>query len=68
MYAIRSYYDVGHLGLGGVGDTKGLLESEMRERHIRWITNAKVQEVRPGEVVAIEHDAQGQPLKRNNFV
>lgn len=26
---------VGHLGLDGVGDTKGLLESEMRERHDR---------------------------------
>ena len=33
---------VGHLGLDGVGDTKGLLESEMRERHIKWITNARV--------------------------
>ena len=36
---------IGHLGLGGVGDTKGLLESEMRERHIDWITNAKVTKV-----------------------
>ncbi|UJW85023.1 NAD(P)/FAD-dependent oxidoreductase [Devosia sp. SL43] len=33
---------IGHLGLDGVGDTKGLLESEMRQRHIRFITNAKV--------------------------
>lgn len=33
---------IGHLGLDGVGDTKGLLESEMRERHIKWITNARV--------------------------
>ena len=30
---------IGHLGLDGVGDTKGLLESAMRERHIKWITN-----------------------------
>ena len=28
---------IGHLGLGGVGDSKGLLKSEMRERHIKWI-------------------------------
>jgi sulfide:quinone oxidoreductase len=28
---------IGHLGLDGVGDTKGLLESEMRQRHIKWI-------------------------------
>ncbi|WP_026380728.1 NAD(P)/FAD-dependent oxidoreductase [Afifella pfennigii] len=32
---------IGHLGLDGVGDTKGLLESAMRERHIKWITNAR---------------------------
>lgn len=36
---------IGHLGLDGVGDTKGLLESEMRERHIKWITNARVTRV-----------------------
>jgi sulfide:quinone oxidoreductase len=39
---------VGHLGLDGVGDTKGLLESAMRERHIKWITNAKVNSVADG--------------------
>jgi sulfide:quinone oxidoreductase len=33
---------IGHLGLDGVGDTKGLLESELRQRHIKWVTNAKV--------------------------
>jgi sulfide:quinone oxidoreductase len=26
---------IGHLGVGGVGDTKGMLESEMRQRHIK---------------------------------
>lgn len=36
---------VGHLGLDGVGDTKSLLESAMREQHIKWITNAKVTKV-----------------------
>ena len=39
---------IGHLGLDGVGDTKGLLESEMRNRHIKWITNAKVSKVEDG--------------------
>ncbi len=28
---------IGHLGLDGVGDTKGMLESEMRSHHIKWI-------------------------------
>jgi sulfide:quinone oxidoreductase len=63
MTFVTSEPYIGHMGLGGVGDSKGLMESELRQHHIRWITNAKVQEVRPGEVVAVEHDAQGQPLK-----
>ncbi len=36
---------VGHLGLDGVGDTKGLLESAMRDKHIKWMTNSKIQKV-----------------------
>jgi NADH dehydrogenase, FAD-containing subunit len=40
---------IGHLGLDGVGDTKGLLESEMRQRHIRFITNAKVDRFEDGK-------------------
>jgi len=28
---------IGHLGLGGVGDSKGILESAFRDRHIKWI-------------------------------
>ena len=36
---------IGHLGLDGVGDTKTMLESELRKRHIKWITNAKVRRV-----------------------
>lgn len=32
---------IGHLGLGGVGDSKGMLEKELRERGIHWITNAR---------------------------
>lgn len=36
---------IGHLGLDGVGDTKSLMESELRERHIKWVTNARVKSV-----------------------
>lgn len=32
---------IGHLGLDGVGDTKSLLESELRDRSIKWVTNAR---------------------------
>jgi len=48
MTFVTSEPYVGHLGLEGVGDTKGLLESEMRNRHIKWITNARVASVDPG--------------------
>ncbi len=36
---------IGHLGLDGVGDTKGLLESAMRDKHIKWMTNSKIQKI-----------------------
>jgi sulfide:quinone oxidoreductase len=39
---------IGHLGLDGVGDTKGLLESELRNRHIKWITSARITSVEQG--------------------
>ncbi len=39
---------VGHMGLDGVGDTKGLLEGAMRDKHIKWMTNTKVNKIEPG--------------------
>ena len=50
MTFVTSEPYVGHLGLDGVGDTKGLLESEMRNHHIKWITNAKVDKVEEGKM------------------
>jgi len=50
---------VGHLGLDGVGDTKGLLESAMRERHIKWITNARVARVDDGRMSVEEVNEDG---------
>ena len=38
MTFVTSEPYIGHLGLDGVGDTKGLLESELRQHHIKWIT------------------------------
>ena len=32
---------IGHMGLGGVGDSKSMLESELRNHDIKWITNAE---------------------------
>jgi len=45
---------IGHLGLDGVGDTKGLLESEMRQRHIKWITSARIKKVETGKMTVEE--------------
>jgi sulfide:quinone oxidoreductase len=45
---------IGHLGLDGVGDTKGLMESELRERHIKSITNARIKEITEGKMVVEE--------------
>jgi sulfide:quinone oxidoreductase len=50
---------IGHLGLDGVGDTKGLLESALRDRHIKWITNAKVTRVELGKMFVEEVNDDG---------
>ncbi len=45
---------IGHLGLDGVGDTKGLLESEMRSKHIKWVTSARVKKAEAGKMTVEE--------------
>lgn len=42
---------IGHMGLSGVGDSKSLLEHELRERHISWHTNTKIKSVEKGKIV-----------------
>jgi sulfide:quinone oxidoreductase len=56
---------IGHLGLSGVGDSKGMLESAMRDKHIKWITNAKVTRVEAGQMHVTEHDDEGRPKKEH---
>jgi sulfide:quinone oxidoreductase len=58
---------IGHLGLDGVGDTKGLLESEMRERHIKWITNAKIASVDDGLMHVEEVGEDGSAKARHDL-
>ena len=58
---------IGHLGLDGVGDTKGLLESEMRNRHIKWITNAKVDSVEQGVMHVTEVNEDGSSKKTHDL-
>jgi sulfide:quinone oxidoreductase len=54
---------VGHLGLGGVGDSKGMLESEFRSQDIKWITNAKVNKITENMMYVEELDINGNKLK-----
>lgn len=47
---------IGHLGLGGVGDSKSMLESEFRNNDIKWICNAKTTRVEDGKMYVSEMD------------
>ncbi len=58
---------IGHLGLGGVGDTKGMLESVMRDRDIKWITNAKVDRFNPDTVDVTEVNEDGSVKKSHSL-
>jgi len=58
---------VGHLGLDGVGDTKGLMESEFRNRHIHWITNAKIAGIESGRMRVEEVDDAGATKREHEL-
>ncbi len=67
MTYVTSEPYIGHLGLGGVGDSRGMLESELRNRHIKWITNAKITKVEPGKMYVAEHNADGEVIKEHEL-
>ena len=58
---------IGHLGLDGVGDTKSMLESELRDRHIHWTTNAKITRVEDGKIAFTELDDDGNDKKQHEL-
>ncbi len=61
MTFVTSEPYIGHMGLGGVGDSRGIMESEFRQHHIKWVTNAAIKSVDPGTLHVIQHDDKGQP-------
>ena len=67
MTFVTSEPYIGHLGLGGVGDSKGLLEAAMRERHIKWICNAKTTKIEDGKMYVTEHDDMGNPKREHEL-
>ena len=58
---------IGHMGLGGVGDSKTMLESEFRSNDIKWITNAKVTKVEAGKMFVTELDEHGGVRKEHEL-
>ena len=67
MTFVTSEPYIGHMGLGGIGDSKGLLESEMRERHIKWVSNARVTSVESGKVNAEQLNEQGEVVQTHEL-
>ncbi len=67
MTFVTSEPYIGHLGLGGVGDSKGLMESVFRDKHIKWICNAKVSRVEAGKMFVTEHDEDGKPKREHEL-
>lgn len=60
IHFVTSEPYIGHLGLGGVGDSKSMLESELRQRNIKWICNASVDEVQDGKMLISEFNRKGE--------
>ena len=58
---------IGHLGLAGVGDSKSMLESELRSHHINWVTNAKTTKVEDGKLFADELNEAGETIKQHEI-
>lgn len=67
MTYVTSEPYIGHLGLAGVGDSKGLLESELRSHDIKWITNAKTTRVEAGKMFVSEYNDKGEIIKEHEL-
>nr|WP_237392699.1 FAD/NAD(P)-binding oxidoreductase [Steroidobacter denitrificans] len=67
MTFVTSEPYIGHMGLGGVGDSKGLMESELRKRDIKWITNAKILAASANQLKATEVNEDGQVRKEHEL-
>ena len=67
MTFVTSEPYIGHLGLDGVGDTKGLLESVFREKSIKWICNARIDRIEPERIHLTEVDEAGQVKKTHEL-
>jgi sulfide:quinone oxidoreductase len=55
------------MGLGGVGDSKGLFESEFRKNDIKWITNARVKSIANGKMLVEQVDDNAETFKTHQL-
>ncbi|WNJ96376.1 FAD/NAD(P)-binding oxidoreductase [Vibrio ruber] len=60
MTFVTSEPYIGHMGLGGVGDSKALMEHEFRERGIKWICNARTTHFEPNMAHIEELNRKGE--------
>lgn len=67
MTFVTSEPYIGHLGLGGVGDSRGMLESELRQHDIQFITNARVTKVEDGKMFVEQCDDEGAVVKTHEL-
>jgi sulfide:quinone oxidoreductase len=67
MTFVTSEPYIGHLGLGGVGDSKGMLESDLRSHNIKFITNAKTTKVEDGMMFVDEMNDDGSVKKQHEL-
>ncbi len=60
MTFVTSEPYIGHMGLGGVGDSKALMEHEFRDRGIKWICNSRVTQFESGMAHIEELNRKGE--------
>lgn len=53
---------IGHMGLAGIGDSKSLMEHELRQRHISWRTSATIRRVEHGKMIVHTSEAGEEEL------
>ncbi|MGC9456390.1 MAG: NAD(P)/FAD-dependent oxidoreductase [Halothiobacillaceae bacterium] len=57
---------LGHFGLGGVGDSRGLMETQMRSHDIHWMVNARVQRAECGRVHVEQLSEDGERVIKDH--
>ncbi|HPQ97452.1 MAG: FAD-dependent oxidoreductase [Thiothrix sp.] len=67
MTYVSSEPYIGHLGLAGVGDSRGMLEHELRNHHIDWIVNARTTRVEAGKLF-VDELAEDKQVKKQHEI